>query len=104
MATSARAPSAFANLALPKLFFSKPSVMASPLGATAPYNFGKSHRSLPGKITPAMAAGISSRFWTMEDVVALIDKREVEAANAAAAAKSAKPSGLVPVRRSAQIG
>lgn len=66
------------------------------------YNFGKSHRSLPGKITPAMAAGIAPHFWTMEDVVAPIDGRE--AAHAAAAAKSAKPCGLVPVRRSAQIG
>jgi hypothetical protein len=38
------------------------------------YNFVRIHRTL--RVTPAMAAGISDRLWSMEDVVALIDRRE----------------------------
>jgi IS1 family transposase len=35
------------------------------------YNFVRIHKTL--KITPAMAAGVSSRLWDMADIVALID-------------------------------
>jgi IS1 family transposase len=38
------------------------------------YNFVRIHKTL--RMTPAMAAGVSDRLWTMEDVVALIDRRE----------------------------
>ncbi len=38
------------------------------------YNFVRVHKSL--RVTPAMAAGISDRLWSMEDVVALLDARE----------------------------
>lgn len=38
------------------------------------YNFVKMHKTL--KTTPALAAGVSDRLWSMEDVVALIDARE----------------------------
>jgi IS1 family transposase len=38
------------------------------------YNFVRTHKTL--RMTPAMAAGISDRLWSMEDVVALIDRRE----------------------------
>src|SRR4029077_16365801 len=38
------------------------------------YNFVRIHRTL--RRTPAMAAGISDRLWSMEDVVALTDRRE----------------------------
>jgi hypothetical protein len=41
------------------------------------YNFVKMHKTL--KMTPAMAAGVSKRLWSMEDVVALIDARSVKA-------------------------
>lgn len=37
------------------------------------YNFIRMHKSV--RCTPAMAAGISDRLWSMEDVVALIDAR-----------------------------
>ena len=37
------------------------------------YNFARIHKSL--RVTPAMAAGISDKLWTMEDIVALIDAR-----------------------------
>jgi len=37
------------------------------------YNFVRIHKTL--RVTPAMAAGISDRLWSMEDVVALIDAR-----------------------------
>lgn len=39
------------------------------------YNFVRIHKTL--RTTPAMAAGIEKRLWSMEDVVALIDAREV---------------------------
>jgi IS1 family transposase len=38
------------------------------------YNFVRIHKTL--RMTPAMASGISDRLWSMEDVVALIDRRE----------------------------
>ncbi|NJO36475.1 MAG: DDE-type integrase/transposase/recombinase [Rhizobiales bacterium] len=35
------------------------------------YNFVRIHNTL--KVTPAMAAGLTDRLWSMEDVVALVD-------------------------------
>jgi hypothetical protein len=35
------------------------------------YNFVKMHKTL--KATPALAAGVADKLWTMEDIVALID-------------------------------
>src|SRR5205085_4594716 len=40
------------------------------------YNFVRRHQSL--RVSPAMAAGISDRLWSMEDIVALIDAAEGE--------------------------
>ncbi|HEX8233158.1 MAG TPA: IS1 family transposase [Caulobacteraceae bacterium] len=37
------------------------------------YNFCRIHKSL--RMSPAMAAGVADRLWSMEDVVALIDAR-----------------------------
>ena len=38
------------------------------------YNFVRIHKTL--RTSPAMAAGIETRLWSMEDVAALIDERE----------------------------
>jgi IS1 family transposase len=38
------------------------------------YNFVRIHKTL--RVTPAMAAEVETRLWSMEDVVALIDERE----------------------------
>ncbi len=38
------------------------------------YNFVRIHKTL--RTSPAMAAGVSERLWSMEDIVALIDRRE----------------------------
>ena len=38
------------------------------------YNFVRIHSSL--RVTPAMAAGVSDKLWSMDDVVALIEARE----------------------------
>jgi IS1 family transposase len=38
------------------------------------YNFVRIHKTL--RTSPAMAAGIETRLWSMDDVVALIDRRE----------------------------
>ena len=37
------------------------------------YNFCRVHKSL--RVSPAMAAGVSDRLWSMEDIVALIDAK-----------------------------
>ena len=38
------------------------------------YNFVRVHKTL--RMSPAMAAGVSDRLWSMEDIVGLIDARE----------------------------
>jgi IS1 family transposase len=40
------------------------------------YNFVRMHKTL--RMSPAMAAGLTDKLWSMEDIVALIDAREVE--------------------------
>jgi hypothetical protein len=38
------------------------------------YNFVRVHKTL--RMSPAMAAGIETRLWSMDDVVRLIERRE----------------------------
>ena len=38
------------------------------------YNFVRIHKTL--RTSPAMAAGIENRLWSMEDVVRLVEQRE----------------------------
>ena len=40
------------------------------------YNFIKIHRSL--RVSPAMAAGVSERLWSVSDLVGLLEAEEVE--------------------------
>jgi IS1 family transposase len=42
------------------------------------YNFVRIHQSL--RVTPAMAAGVSSRLWSMEDIAALPNSEAMKAA------------------------
>ena len=44
------------------------------------YNFVRIHKTL--HVTPAMAAGIADRLWSMEDVVALIDAHSAKISGA----------------------
>ena len=37
------------------------------------YNFCRIHKTL--RVTPAMAAGITDKLWTLADIVALMDAR-----------------------------
>ncbi len=50
------------------------------------YNFARQHKTL--RCSPAMAAGLSTTLWSMDDVVALID----------AQAEPAKKSGAYKKR------
>jgi hypothetical protein len=52
------------------------------------YNFVRIHKML--RVAPAMAAGVSDRLWSMEDVVALIDAR-AEAPKKRGSYKSRQP-------------
>jgi hypothetical protein len=36
------------------------------------YNFCRIHKTL--KVAPAMAAGVTDKLWSMEDIVALIER------------------------------
>ena len=38
------------------------------------YNFVRIHQSL--RVSPAMAAGVTGKLWSLEDVVALIEASE----------------------------
>lgn len=51
------------------------------------YNFVRIHKSL--KVTPAMAAGVTDRLWSVEDIVALIDTRDARKVASRKAAKQA---------------
>ena len=44
------------------------------------YNFARQHKTL--RTSPAMAAGISDRLWSLEDIAGLIDAREAPAKKA----------------------
>ena len=41
------------------------------------YNFCRIHQSL--RVTPAMAAGVSERVWSIEDIVSLLEVQEAQA-------------------------
>jgi hypothetical protein len=38
------------------------------------YNFCRIHKTL--RVTPAMAAGITNKLWSINDIVALIERSE----------------------------
>jgi hypothetical protein len=38
-------------------------------------NFVRIHQTL--KVTPAMAAGVTDKLWEMEDLVAMLEQREL---------------------------
>jgi hypothetical protein len=44
------------------------------ISGSAPYNFVKLHKA--HKLTPAMAAGITDKLWSVEDIVALVEASE----------------------------
>jgi hypothetical protein len=39
------------------------------------YNFVKLHKTI--RMSPAMAAGVTDRLWSMEDIVRLVDEAEI---------------------------
>ena len=51
------------------------------------YNFCRIHKTL--QVTPAMAAGIADRLWSMEDIVARIDEAPAPRSRAALTKKAA---------------
>ena len=61
------------------------------------YNFVRIHKSL--RVTPAMAAGVTDRLWSMEDVVALLDARDAPPRQARPLQAAGAQSGLKPEER-----
>jgi hypothetical protein len=61
-------------------------ILENHAAATAPnyfaYNFIKIHRTL--RMSPAMAAGVTDRLWSVEDLVALWESYEQRRAERAA--------------------
>ena len=41
------------------------------------YNFCRIHQTL--RVTPAMAAGLTTKLWEIEDIIELVEAREREA-------------------------
>jgi IS1 family transposase len=57
------------------------------------YNWVRIHKTL--RVTPAMAAGLTDRLWSMEDVVALIEAREAPPAKRGPyKPRQPKPAGI----------
>lgn len=56
------------------------------------YNFIRIHSTI--RVSPAMAAGISSRLWDMTDIVALIDAREESPKRPATYRKRSAPAQI----------
>jgi IS1 family transposase len=56
------------------------------------YNFCRKHQTL--KMTPAMAAGLTDRIWTVADIVKLVEEREVHEAVAKRQAMFLPPKRL----------
>ena len=42
------------------------------------YNFVRIHQTL--RVTPAMAAGVTSKLWSVEDIVKLVEAQEAKKA------------------------
>jgi hypothetical protein len=53
------------------------------------YNFVRIHKTL--KMTPAMAAGVTDRLWSMEDIVTLSDNAQDQKLSRSRAALLASP-------------
>jgi hypothetical protein len=56
------------------------------------YNWVRIHTTL--RVPSAMAAGLTDRLWSMEDVVALVDAREVAPAARRGSYKPRQPKAL----------
>ncbi len=54
------------------------------------YNFCRQHKA--HKLSPAMAAGVTDRLWSMEDIVALIDAVQRRSRDGRKAIRSEPPS------------
>jgi hypothetical protein len=53
------------------------------------YNFCRIHKTL--KVAPAMAAGVTDKLWSMEDIVALIDARDERKQRSPTDCKAGRP-------------
>ena len=71
------------NFVLPKHtpFKPFPALYSDRLLGYFAYNFIKIHSTL--RVTPAIAAGVTTRLWEVSDLVALLEAEEMEAQRAA---------------------